>query len=144
MNTLPSYNRSKRFSSPNTELWNIGAVNSHPPRLPIEPSYQLEEELLHHGYQNELNTIDGRGIKYFLEEKFAHPRHIRMIEQFGDTARLSRDELLAIACFTGLDVYRDVRRSTAAGDWNRWPSFIKNLIKFNMKQWDSQILMPVN
>jgi hypothetical protein len=82
-----------------------------------------------HGYGNEMSTADGRNINCFLEEKSAHPRHAAMISRFGDEARLSHDELLALVCYTGTDAYKSVRRSAAARDWNHWPSFIENLIR---------------
>jgi hypothetical protein len=128
MHTQSHYDRRDRFNSSGTELWNIAGVFSHPPSR-REPPCRLEDELLRHGYQNEMWTVDGRDINCFVQDKAAHPRHVRMIDQYGEAARLTHDELLAIACYTGVDAYRDVRRSAAARNWDRWPSFIENLIR---------------
>ena len=128
MSPAISRDRAARFNSSATELWRIGDVFSHPPPH-VETFGSLEAELLRYGYRDEMRAIDGRHISWFLEERSAHPRHVAMISEFGDKARLSHDELLAIVCYTGTDAYRDVRRSAAARDWSRWPTFIANLTR---------------
>lgn len=128
MDTQLYHDRRERFASSKAELWNISSVFSHPP-LRKEPPCRLEDELLRHGYQSEMQTIDGQDISCFVNEKAVHPRHVRMINQYGEAAKLNYDELFAIACYTGTSAYRDVRRSAAARNWDRWPSFTENLIR---------------
>jgi hypothetical protein len=118
------HERIGRFYSENT--WNIGEVYSHPPSG-LDSTLNLEVELVKNGFENTLKTGDGRHIGWLVEEKLEHPRHRAMINRFGESGQLSYDEMLALICYTGTEVYSDLRRSAAARNWDRWPSFTSHL-----------------